>query len=58
MKIAWTWMTADEQPMHEEAARAWMAIVAPSDNNAGIISVYAPTKAEAEERAQKIAEAL
>ena len=56
--ISWQWMTADEQPMWEEEARAWMSIVYPSDNNAGIIRVYAPTKEEAEDRARKIAEAL
>lgn len=57
MRTTWQWMTADEQPMYEEVTRAWMAIVTPADNS-GIIRVYAPTKEEAENRAQSVAAAL
>jgi hypothetical protein len=57
-RIKWTAMVADEQPMHEEESRSWMAMVIPSDDAVGIIRVYAPSKVAADARAKAIAVAL
>jgi len=57
-KEKWTALVADEQPLHEEIARAWMAIVIPADDSKGFVRVYGPTKEQTEERAGTIALAL
>ena len=57
-KEKWTALVADEQPLHEEIARAWMAIVIPADDNKGLVRVYGPTKEKVDARATAIALAL